>query len=66
MLMKLHSYNSYNIELHHKLIRLNFLLSVKDHEIDEIKNLEMELKGNGKMFPLNQTFSNFFVLGVLI
>lgn len=68
MLMKQHSYSSYNIELQHRLRRHQALtsqqkqndVSLEQDEIDEMIDIEKELHLGGSRFPSNQTLWNFF------
>jgi hypothetical protein len=66
-LMKLHSYNSYNIDLQWKLVRYQELKrweareKLTDEEITIKRDLWDELNGGKEMFPANQTFYNFTV-----
>ncbi|KAJ3273348.1 hypothetical protein HDV01_004565 [Terramyces sp. JEL0728] len=67
MLMKQHSYNSYNIALTFKKNRYAKLLNIskkEDYILSEDETLEMEILADeltrgDKPFPSNQTFANF-------
>lgn len=68
MLMKQHSYTSYNIDLHYKLAKLKAFKALEKKEdgvlsesdIIELNDLEAELNRGGATFPANQTLPNFF------
>jgi sterol O-acyltransferase len=71
MLMKQHSYTSYNIELWRKLNRYNELnnaandvkkvdtVELSSDQVEEMTELYTELNSGQKMFPANQTILNF-------
>ncbi|KAJ3372374.1 hypothetical protein HDU91_003614 [Kappamyces sp. JEL0680] len=68
MLMKQHSYTSYNIELQYKLRRLKALQerekktneALDEEELEEMLDIHAELTRGGEMFPKNQSLFNFF------
>jgi sterol O-acyltransferase len=64
MLMKQHSYNSYNIDLHFKKSRFQSLKirdDLSQEEQEELNDLNHELCAGGVLFPGNQTITNFIV-----
>lgn len=75
MLMKQHSYNSYNIELKHKANRYRSLKArtalekkkddtaepLSSEETQEMTDLDIELRSGSVPFPGNQTILNFTV-----
>ena len=61
--MKLHSYSSYNIDLHYKKLRskeLRFQSDLSPEEKEEKEDLKEELTAGLLKFPKNQTISNFW------